>query len=230
MFSISENIITVKERIKSAAERSGRDWNEIKIVAVSKTFPPECIIEASKCGIKDIGENRIQEAFSKYSVIGKTVNWHLVGHLQTNKVKRALEIFDLIHSVDSVKLAEEINKRAGSLNRVTEVLVEVNTTSEDSKFGITPKETVEFVREISQLPNIAVVGLMTIGVFSENQEDSRRYFVILRELKEQLEDYQLGKRKMKYLSMGMSNDFEVAVEEGANIVRIGTAIFGNRID
>ncbi len=228
MSSISENIVSVKKRIKYAAERSGRDWREIKIVAVTKTFPAEYIMEAYKYGIKDIGENRVQEAFSKYSVISKSVIWHLVGHLQTNKVKKALEIFDLIHSVDSIRLAEEINRRANSLNKVAEVLVEVNTTSEDSKFGITPKKTVEFVKEISQLSNIAVMGLMTIGVFSENPEDSRKYYVMLRELKERLEDYDLGNGKMKYLSMGMSNDFEVAVEEGANIVRIGTAIFGNR--
>jgi len=228
MPSISENIISVKKRIKYAAERSGRDWREIKIVAIAKTFPAEYIIEANKYGIKDIGENRVQEALSKYSVISKSVIWHLVGHLQTNKVKKALEIFDLIHSVDSIRLAEEINKRAGSFNKVAEVLVEVNTTSEDSKFGITPKKTVEFVKEISQLSNIAVMGLMTIGVFSENPEDSRKYYVMLREIKDQLEDCDLGNGKMKYLSMGMSHDFEVAVEEGANIVRIGTAIFGNR--
>ena len=228
MISIEGNICFANERVKKSALRSGRNWEDIKIVAISKTFPAEYILEAVRYEIKDIGENKVQEASSKYNVIGNKVKWHLVGHLQTNKVKRALEIFDIIHSVDSVHLAEEISKKAEMVQKVAEVLVEVNATGEDSKFGVCPEKAVEFVKEISRLPNMAIMGLMTMGVFSENPEDSRKCFVTLRELKEEIEKFDLGNGNMKYLSMGMSNDFEVAVEEGANLLRIGTAIFGKR--
>ncbi len=228
MFSINENIVSVRNRIKQASEKAGKNPDEIKLIAVSKTFPADYIIEAINCGIKDIGENKVQEASGKYPAIGKDVCWHLVGHLQTNKVKKALEIFDYIHSVDSFHLAEEINKRAGILNKIVKILVEVNTTSEASKFGVGKCECIDFVKKISSFENFMIMGLMTIGTFSENPEDSRTYFAKLRELKEKLEDCNLGKSKMKYLSMGMTNDFEVAIEEGANMVRIGTAVFGKR--
>ena len=228
MFSINKNIVSVKNRIRQASEKAGKNPDEIKLIAVSKTFTVDYIIEAIKYGVKDIGENRVQEASEKHSAVENEVSWHLVGHLQTNKVKKALEIFDYIHSVDSLHLAEEINKRAGILNKTAKILVEVNTTSEASKFGVAKHECIDFVKKISNFENLIVRGLMTIGTFSENPEDSRMYFAKLRELKEKLEDCNLGKSKMKYLSMGMTNDFEVAIEEGANMVRIGTAIFGRR--
>ena len=225
MSDIAKNIKTVYGRIERAAEKSGRKHQDITLVAVSKTFPAEYIIEAAEHGITDIGENRVQETLAKYELIGNRVKWHLVGHLQTNKVRKTVGVFDLIHSVESVHLAEEINKRN---NNPQKILVEVNTTEEESKFGVGVNDAVNFVREISELPNIAVMGLMTIGVFSADPEESRGYFITLRELKEKIEQYDLGKGEMKYLSMGMSNDFETAIEEGANIVRVGTAIFGSR--
>ena len=228
MMSIAENIKTVKGRIEQACERAGRDPDDVTLVAVSKTFPAEKIIEAAECGITDIGENRVQDAFDKYCVVGNRVRWHFIGHLQTNKVKKVLEFADLIHSVDSRRLTEEIDRRAQAAGKMAEVLVEVNTTGEESKFGVSPGEAVEFVKSLSNLRNIRIMGLMTIGVFSSDPEDARRCFVQLRGLRDELAEFDLPNAEMKYLSMGMSNDFETAVEEGANIIRVGTAIFGQR--
>ncbi|MBM3239187.1 YggS family pyridoxal phosphate-dependent enzyme [Candidatus Poribacteria bacterium] len=237
MSEIKANIIKIRERIAQAAKRSGREPESIQLVAVSKTVPVEKIIEAVDAGITDIGENRVQEADQKYqaiykdeaiSLLCKPMKWHLVGHLQTNKIKRALEIFDMIHSVDSIHLMDAIEKRAAQMDKVVDVLVEVNTSAEETKYGVKPEEIVDFMERASQYDHLRVRGLMTIGLFAKDPEVVRPCFQQLRELRDKVANLNLPSIEMKYLSMGMTNDFEVAIEEGANIVRIGTAIFGPR--
>lgn len=222
---ISDNILKLKERIKIAAERAGRDPEEISIVAVTKTVPPEKIEEAIKAGIKIIGENRVQEAKEKFAIIGNRVQWHLVGHLQTNKVRDALKIFSLIHSLDSFKLALEIEKRA---ERPVDCLIEVNTSKEPTKFGIQPGEIFDFYDSIKNLKKIRVLGLMTIGPgwALQDPEASRPCFKTLHDLRDELS--QAYDQEFPILSMGMTSDFEVAIEEGSNMIRVGTAIFGPR--
>jgi pyridoxal phosphate enzyme (YggS family) len=231
--SIAENILSVKERIKSVCNKVGRNLDEITLVAVTKTIPPEKIIEVIDCGIKNIGENKIQETENKIKdekikIIGKDIKWHLIGHLQTNKVKKAIEIFDLIHSVDSLRLALEINKKAGNIDKKVEILIEVNTSYEDTKFGIEPKDTVKLVEEISKLENIKIKGLMTIGSLTEDKEKIRNCFKTLRKIRDEIREMRIENVDMEHLSMGMTNDFEIAIEESATILRIGTAIFGKR--
>lgn len=226
--SIEDNINSVKQRIKHTCQKIGRDANEIILVAVSKNVPAAAIKSAVESGIAHIGENRVQEAEKKYEQLGKIATWHLVGHLQTNKAKKALQIFDLIHSVDSYHLTREISKRAVQTNRMVNCLIEVNTSGEVSKFGIQPEDTVELMKKISLLPAIQIKGLMTIGAFFPDPEDVRPCFKLLRELKQEIQSNGLENVDMKYLSMGMTNDFEVAIEEGANMVRVGRAIFGER--
>ncbi|HIE27457.1 TPA: YggS family pyridoxal phosphate-dependent enzyme [Candidatus Poribacteria bacterium] len=237
MSEIKNNLIKVRERIAQAAKRSGRTPESIQLVAVSKTVPTEKMIEAIEAGITDIGENRVQEAVQKHqaiyeneatSLLCKPVKWHLVGHLQRNKVKPALEIFDMIQSVDSVRLMDAIEKRAAQMDKVVDVLVEVNTSSEATKYGIKPEEIVDFMERASQYDYLRVRGLMTIGLFADDPEVTRPCFQQLRALRDKVAKLNLPRIEMKYLSMGMTNDFEVAIEEGANIVRIGTAIFGPR--
>lgn len=240
MSSIAENIKAVREKIEGAAKRVGRDPIEIKLVAVSKTVDAERIMEAVISGITILGENRVQEAkekisnfknnppmppFAKRGGVGLKIEWHMVGHLQTNKAKTAVQLFDLIHSVDSIRLAEEINREAEKTGKKQRVLIEVNLGGEETKYGIAPEETTGLVKEISKLKNISIEGLMTMPPFSEEPEDSRRYFRDLKDLSKELE---IEDVKLKELSMGMSNDFEVAIEEGATMVRVGTAIFGRR--
>ncbi len=225
---VEDNINSVKQRIKSTCQKIGREANEVILVAVAKTIPVEIIKNVVEHGIDHIGENRVQEAEKKYEQLGKIATWHLVGHLQTNKVKKALQIFDFIHSVDSYHLAQEISKHAEQLERPVNCLVEVNTSGEASKFGMTPVATLELVKKISFLPAIHIMGLMTIGAFLPDPEQIRPCFKLLRELKDEIQLMDLENVAMKYLSMGMTNDFEVAIEEGATIVRIGTAIFGER--
>jgi pyridoxal phosphate enzyme (YggS family) len=226
--SIRENLLQIQDRIAVAAERSGRDPHSIGLVAVSKTKPVSLILEAIDAGITDIGENRVQEAKSKYDQVGRPVKWHFVGHLQTNKVKQTLQIFDLIHSVDSLRLLAEIDRRSTQLNRQTEVLIQVNTSTEPSKYGIEPDQTLDFIESALTYAHVRIKGLMTIGAFLPNPEAVRPMFVLLRRLKEKILAQQLPDVDMEYLSMGMTNDFEVAIEEGANLVRIGTAIFEKR--
>ncbi|HBA26059.1 MAG TPA: YggS family pyridoxal phosphate-dependent enzyme [Nitrospinae bacterium] len=225
MGNIAANIKGIIHKIKLAAERVGRKEESVKLVAVTKTVDVSRIKEAIRAGIKIIGENRVQEAREKFKDIGKEVEWHLIGHLQTNKVKYIFDIFSLIHSVDSLSLAEEIQKRAENKGLETDILIEVNLSGEKTKFGILPEKAINFVKDISRFKNINIMGLMTIPPFSESPEDSRKYFKMLRMLRD---DIQREGIEMKELSMGMSNDFEVAVEEGATMVRIGTAIFGER--
>lgn len=228
MAAITENIASVKERIARAAERAGRHPSEIAIVAVAKGVDVERIREALEAGISIIGENRVQEALQKMKAVDGSVTWHMVGHLQRNKVKQAVHIFDLIHSLDSLRLAEEINSRALTAGTIMDVLVQVNTSQEETKFGLEPQETINLLRAISTFKGLSVRGLMTIGAFLPDPEEVRPCFRRLRELKEKIIEADIPNIEMEYLSMGMTSDFEVAIEEGANIVRIGTAIFGPR--
>jgi pyridoxal phosphate enzyme (YggS family) len=225
MNSISANLMDVLQRIKLAADRAGRDAGAVKLIAVTKTVDVQRIKEAIAAGVTIIGESRVHEAREKFREIGKAVQWHLIGHLQSNKVKYIFDIFSLVHSVDSLPLAEEIQKRAEERRLKTDILIEVNLSGEKSKFGVPTEKAAGLVKDISRLKNINVKGVMTIPPFSESREDSRKYFRMLRSLRD---DIQKEGIEMKELSMGMSNDFEVAVEEGATMVRVGSAIFGER--
>jgi len=226
--TIANNIINVKQRIADACRKADRAPNEVTLIAVSKSFPAGIIKTAVEHGIDHIGENRVQEAEAKFEQLGKIASWHLVGHLQTNKVKKALQIFDFIHSVDSYHLAEEISKRALQAEKEIECLVEVNTSGEETKFGISPEDTVDLIKKIALLPGIHIKGLMTIGAFLPDAEDVRPCFKMLRETRDEVQRAGVENVETKYLSMGMTNDFEVAIEEGANMIRVGRAIFGER--
>jgi pyridoxal phosphate enzyme (YggS family) len=226
--SVSDRIAEVTRRIQAACDRAGRDPREVTLVAVTKTVPPERIREAVAAGVKILGENRVQEAAAKASFVLGGAIWHLVGHLQTNKVKRALTIFDMIQSVDSLALAREIDRRASEAGRRVDVLVEVNTSREASKFGAAPEECVDLVGEMSHFRHISVEGLMTIGAFTSDEGAVRACFRRLRDLRERIQSAKLEGVPMEYLSMGMTSDFEIAIEEGSNMLRIGTAIFGAR--
>ena len=227
METIKNNLEIIKEKIKKAALKADRSPEEIKLVAVTKTAAIEQIKEAINAGVKIIGENKVQEAKEKYHILTADTEWHLIGHLQTNKVKYAIEIFDCIQTVDSIKLAKEIDKRSLQFGKTTNVLVEVNVSGEKSKYGIKPEEVEPFLKEISEFSRIRVRGLMTIApIIEEDKEEVRPYFRKLRELSEEIKSKNINNLKMDYLSMGMTDDFEVAIEEGANMVRIGRGIFG----
>ena len=223
---IKNNLEIINEKIKKAALKASRNPEEIKLVAVTKTATIEQIKEAISAGVEIIGENRVQEAKEKYQILTADIEWHLVGHLQTNKAKYAIEIFDLIHSVDGIKLAKEIDRRSLQFGMITNVLVEVNISGEETKYGIKPEEVEPFLKEISEFSRIRVKGLMTIAPIVEDKEEVRPYFRKLRELSKEIKKKNIKNVRMDYLSMGMTEDFEVAVEEGANIVRIGRGIFG----
>jgi len=222
---IKDNIKNLKTRIEIAATQADRNPDEVTIVAVAKTVPISSIEEAIDCGIRIIGENRVQEASQKFSAIGNRVDWHMVGHLQTNKAKTALKIFSMIQSLDSPRLAQEIEKRATTQ---IDCLIEVNTSKEPSKFGMSPDRLFDFYETIKNSQEINVLGLMTIGPgwAIQDAEASRPCFRLLRDLRDELS--QEFDRPFPILSMGMTSDFEVAIEEGSNMIRIGTAIFGMR--
>ena len=226
METIKNNLEVINEKIKKAALKANRNPQEIKLVAVTKTATIEQIKEAISAGVKIIGENKVQEGKEKYQILSADIEWHLVGHLQTNKVKYAIEIFDLIHSVDSIKLAKEIDRRSLQFGMITNVLVEVNVSGEETKYGIKSEEVEPFLKEISEFSRIKVRGLMTITPIAEDKEEVRPYFRKLRELFEKIKIKNIKNIRMDYLSMGMTEDFEVAIEEGANMVRIGRGIFG----
>jgi pyridoxal phosphate enzyme (YggS family) len=228
MSGIEQNIKDIRSRIQKAAQKSGRDAEEIKLVAVSKTVELERINQAIRSGIDIIGENRVQEAETKFKGITEKVEKHLVGHLQTNKAKKAVELFDFIQSVDSQRIAEEISRRASQQSRVMDVLVEVNTSEEETKFGAEPDQVLTLIETISRLEGIKIKGLMTIGLFTSNPEDTRPCFKKLKTLFEEIKSMNIPNVDMRYLSMGMTSDFEVAIEEGSNMVRVGTGIFGAR--
>jgi len=213
------------EKIEEAARKIGRDPNEIKLVAVSKTVEVARIMEAIEAGVSILGENYVQEAQKKIEEIGRPVSWHFIGHLQTNKAKYAIRLFDMIHSLDSVPLAEELNRRAEQADRVMEVMIEVNLSKEATKFGTDEEVVVNLAKRIQNLNHLSLEGLMTMPPYFDSPELSRPYYIALRELKEKMVKEGVP---MKDLSMGMSNDFEIAIEEGATYVRVGTAIFGPR--
>ncbi|MFA6320768.1 MAG: YggS family pyridoxal phosphate-dependent enzyme [Candidatus Omnitrophota bacterium] len=223
---IVDNIRSVTQRMANACEKSGRAIDDVKLVCVTKMASVEAMEEALAAGASIIGENRVQDAAKKYTLIGNKVQWHLIGHLQTNKAKDAVRIFSLIHSVDSVRLAKEINREASKVNKVQDILIQVNVSGEASKFGIEPGFLKDLLRDIISCPNINVKGLMTIAPEADNPETVRPYFKALRELKERINSSNLIAYKLQLLSMGMTGDFEVAIEEGSNIVRVGRAIFG----
>jgi len=225
---IVSNIRMIRERIIAAATRSARDPGSIQLMAVSKTIPPERIREAVEAGITLLGENYVQEAREKIPVIGHNVSWHMIGHLQTNKVKYVINLFDWIHSVDRLELARELDKRAGQNNRKLNALIEVNVSGEESKNGVEASHALELVRQVSVLPNLNVRGLMTMPPYSDNPETSRPYFKALRSLRDEISTAAISGIRMDELSMGMTDDFEVAIEEGATIIRVGRAIFGER--
>jgi pyridoxal phosphate enzyme (YggS family) len=225
---IADNLKTVNDRIASAAKRAGRDPSSIKLVVVTKTVDVAKILEAVAAGAMILGENRVQEAKEKIDTLGPIASWHLIGHLQTNKAKYAVKLFYLIHSVDNLELARELDKQASKIGKVQSILAEVNIAGEASKAGMAVREAPALVREIAKLKHVAIQGLMTMPPFSENPEDSRPYFCVLRDLSESIAQENIPDVSMKELSMGMSGDFEVAIEEGATMVRVGTAIFGER--
>lgn len=225
---LENNLSAINFRINAAAARAGRDPDDIKLIGVTKTVDTERIKAAYNFGITDFGENRVQELCEKTDILDINCKWHLIGHLQTNKVKYIIEKVSLIHSLDSLELAKEISRRAERAGRIIEVLVQVNVAGEDTKFGIRPEDATAFIKEVSRMGNIRVKGLMTIAPLSEDPENVRWVFAGLGKLRIDISRESIDNVNMDYLSMGMSNDFEVAIEEGSNMVRIGTAIFGKR--
>jgi len=200
----------------------------VELMAAAKTRTPEEIMRAAQAGVKIVGENYVQEALAAFNVVGQRVKWHFIGHLQRNKVKKAVEIFDMIETVDSPELSKEIDKRCGQREKIMPVLIEINSGREKQKFGVFPEDADDFIKEISGLENVKIEGLMTMGPMFGDPEDARPYFVETKKLFERMKTLNLPGVEMKYLSMGMTNSYQVAIEEGANIVRIGTKIFGPR--
>jgi PLP dependent protein len=236
MLAIKENLSRVMGRIEKAARKAGRDPNTIKLVAVSKTVEVARIKEAIEAGVSILGENYVQEAQNKIEEIGRPacterfgegrpISWHFIGHLQSNKVKYAIHLFDMIHSLDSLPLAEELNRRAEQADQVIKVMIEVNLSKEATKFGTDEEKVLNLGKRIQHLKHLSLEGLMTMPPYFDSPEMSRPYYQALRELKEKMTK---GGIPMKELSMGMSNDFEIAIEEGATYVRVGTAVFGMR--
>lgn len=228
MHRIRDNLYDVRQRMARAAEAAGRRPEDITLVAVTKTFPVDIILEGIEAGIAIIGENRVQEAASKYPQIGDRVQWHLVGHLQSNKAKKAVEIFSLIHSIDSERIAQEVKRRAAELGKVQEVLVEVNTSGEPQKQGVEPEKAIELLGKIGAMEGVKATGLMTVGPLTGEVARIRKAFERLRKIFEEAGKLGLNGVEMKHLSMGMSADFELAISEGSTMVRIGSAIFGSR--
>lgn len=223
---LAANITSVRQRIVAACVRAGRDPNSVELLAVSKNHPPEMVSDAAKLGLRLFGENKVQEAKAKIPLCPGQLRWHMLGHLQTNKCRDAVELFEMVQSVDSIHVAEEINKRAEQASKTMQILLEVNAGGEASKFGYREEELLADLRRINQLSRLEIHGLMTVPPWTPNPDKVRPIFRRLRELKAQCEEI-LG-ATLPHLSMGMSGDFEVAIEEGATIVRIGTALFGER--
>ncbi|MBO8142353.1 MAG: YggS family pyridoxal phosphate-dependent enzyme [Firmicutes bacterium] len=228
MENLAENLKRVRERIAAGAERSGRDPASVTLIAVTKGVDAETICKAIDAGVTDIGENRVQEARDKFPSLPAGVRKHMIGHLQSNKVRHCLELFDMIHSVDRLSLVEELSRRAAARGLVVPVLVQVNVAGEATKHGVEPEALLPFVKRAAGLPGVQIRGLMTMAPYSADPEDARPVFRGLARLAREVAEADVPGVKMEWLSMGMSNDFEVAVEEGANMVRIGTALFGSR--
>ncbi|MEF2805108.1 MAG: YggS family pyridoxal phosphate-dependent enzyme [Massilistercora timonensis] len=225
---LQDNLIQVEQNIEEACRRAGRDRSEVTLIAVSKTKPVETLQEAYDLGVRVFGENKVQEMADKYEVLPKDIRWHLIGHLQRNKVKYIIDKAVLIHSVDSLRLAQTIEKEAKKHNLTAHILIEVNVAREESKFGIFPEDLEALVDEIAKLPHIQVDGLMTIAPFVPDPEENRPVFRELRKLSVDISAKKVDNVNMSVLSMGMTNDYQVAIEEGATMVRVGTGIFGAR--
>ena len=225
---IAENYRYVEERIQKACERSGRKRSEVTLISVSKTKPVQMIREAMEAGAEFIGENKVQELCEKYGELPGDLHWHMIGHLQRNKVKYAVDKAELIHSVDSLRLAEEISREAVKKGIQANILIEVNVAEEKSKFGVSVEDTESLVRKAALLPNICIKGLMTIAPYVENPEENRLIFRTLKKLAVDIKKKNIDNVSMDVLSMGMTGDYEVAIEEGATMVRVGTGIFGER--
>lgn len=225
---IADNIKMVENNILSACKRSDRYIEEVTLIAVSKTMPVEALKAAYEYGCRDFGENKVQELVDKYEQMPKDIRWHMIGHLQRNKVKYIVDKAYLIHGVDSLRLAEEISKEAAKKNVTARILIEVNAAQEETKFGVSTDETAALLENISRLPSIEVEGLMMIAPYVENSEENRQYFVSLRQLSVDIMKKNNDNVNMNVLSMGMTGDYEVAIEEGATYVRVGTGIFGER--
>ncbi len=220
--------MNIEKNVHNALQNSGRVDEKVKIIAVTKTVGVDAINEALNLGLKDIGENRVQELVKKYDVIGSNGNFHMIGHLQTNKVKDIIDKVSLIHSLDRLSLAKELNKRAKMSDLVMDVLIQVNVAEEESKYGLKVDEVIPFLEKIMKYDNIKVKGLMTIAPFAEDPEEIRWVFKDLRRLGEVINSKGYDNVDMEILSMGMTNDYEVAIEEGSNMIRIGTGLFGKR--
>ncbi len=226
---IRDNIECIREKIRETCERCSRNPEEVKLIAVSKTKPVSMLKEAYDCGCRDFGENKVQELVDKWEQMPKDIRWHMIGHLQRNKVKYIVDKVYLIHSVDSLRLAEEISKEAVKKGITVSILVEVNVAQEETKFGTTCNEVCDLIEEIAKLPGIVIKGLMTIAPYVENSEENRQYFEKLRQIYVDIIQKNIDNVYMEELSMGMTGDFVTAITEGATYVRIGTAIFGERL-
>ncbi|MDI6776070.1 MAG: YggS family pyridoxal phosphate-dependent enzyme [Syntrophales bacterium] len=227
--TVKANIEKIRSNIAEAALRTGRHASEIRLMAVTKTVDENHIMEAIEAGVDIIGENYVQEAKRKMEKLGKPIEWHMIGHLQTNKAKYAVGLFDMIHSLDRMDLAIELDRRSKASGHLTKVLIEVNISGEKTKNGVSPKEAIDLIRNVATLENLLVYGLMTMPPWFDDPEKTRPYFVALRKLRDRIIEEQIERVEMRELSMGMSVDYRVAVEEGATIVRIGRDIFGERI-
>ena len=226
---IEENIKQVEDNIAKACERANRDRSEVTLICVSKTKPASMVEEAYKTGQRNFGENKVQEINDKYPILPDDIKWHLIGHLQRNKVKYIINKVHLIHSVDSIRLAEQIQHEAEKAGKVMNILVQVNVANEDTKFGLQVSETEDVVREIAKMPNVHICGLMTIAPFTDDPETNRVFFRKLKQLSVDIKSKNIDNVSMDCLSMGMTGDYQVAIEEGATLVRVGTGIFGERI-
>lgn len=225
---LKENLSVVEENIKKACEKAGRDRNEVTLIAVSKTKPVEMLKEVYDTGIRNFGENKVQEMCEKMDVLPKDIKWHMIGHLQRNKVKYIAGRTELIHSVDTYRLAEEINIQAKKKNIIIPILVEVNIAGEESKFGTSAEDAMLLVEDISKLENVRIKGLMTIAPYVEDAEENRPYFRKIKQLAVDIANKNIDNVSMEILSMGMTGDYMVAIEEGSTMVRVGTGIFGAR--
>jgi hypothetical protein len=225
---IKENLANVRENIKKACARAGRSPEEVTLISVSKTKPIWMLEEAYAADCRDFGENKVQEIMDKYPQLSEDIRWHMIGHLQRNKVKYIIDKVSLIHSVDSLRLAQEISSQSVKKQVDVDILLEVNIAGEESKFGIAREEAIQLAKEAAALPHIHVKGLMTIAPFVSNPEDNREYFRQIRELSVDIEQKNIDNVTMSVLSMGMTGDYMVAIEEGATMVRVGTGIFGER--
>jgi PLP dependent protein len=226
--TVKANIERIRSVVAGAASRAGRKASDVRLMAVTKTVDDERILEAIESGVDIIGESYVQEAKRKIEKMGRTIEWHMIGYLQSNKAKYAVNIFDMIHSVSKMDLAVELDRRAAAASLVMKILIEVNTSGEKTKSGVPYTEAVQLVKDISVLDNLSVQGLMTMAPWFDNPEDARPYFVALRELRDTIIEANIPRAVMRELSMGMSGDYKVAVEEGATIVRVGRSIFGER--